>query len=200
MLKHKPRSKIARNKPTTDPSQSSALQDPITPSLDEEASKDVEDAFWQTPAAPARILHFTDTMLMDEQPDLGDVSIGDMSIISFDSPLKTASSSSAESSFDVGLANDSLLESESEPLAHEESGGTDGNLENLDEDDEADRTVVLQKPFPIASLPADPAPLSPPIADTVSSTPAQTSQPKLRINSEMERISVSNFESYSPFF
>jgi hypothetical protein len=118
-------------------------------------------------------------MLMDEQPDLGlgDISVGDISTVSFGSPVKTES---AESSFNLGV------EAEADPTGVGDSlVGAEDEEENEDE-----MTVVLPKPPPVSSPPAQPAPSPPPTTDPEAPTPAR--QPKVRINSEVERIAVSN--------
>jgi hypothetical protein len=115
-------------------------------------------------------------MLMDEQPDLGleDISVGDISTVSFGSPLKTES---RESSFDLGI------EADADPV------GVDDSLVGAEEDDEGERTIVLPK-LPPVSPPAESAPCLTPIAAPEVPTPAR--QPKVRINSEMERVAVSD--------
>jgi hypothetical protein len=121
-------------------------------------------------------------MLMDEQPDigLGDVSTGDTSTLSFDSPVKT---DSLENSFDLGIN------------AEVDADDVDSSLVVAEEeDDEDEKTIVLPKPPPVSSpiaelAPPVPVPLPSPAANVEAPTPAR--QPKLRINSEMERIIVS---------
>jgi hypothetical protein len=115
-------------------------------------------------------------MLMDEQPDVGlrDISAGDLSTVSFGSPVKT---DSVESSF--------VLEVEADT-----TGLDDSLLGVEDEEDEGEKTIVLPKPPPAASPPTEPVTSPPHIAEAEVSTPAR--QPKVRINSEMERIAVSD--------
>ena len=114
-------------------------------------------------------------MLMDEQPDLGlgDISIGDISTLSFGSPVKT---DSVPSSFDIGD------DAEANPV------GVDDSL--IDAEDEGEETIVLPKTPLVSSPPAELAPSSPPIVNAEAPTPAR--QPKLRITSETERIVVSD--------
>lgn len=113
---------------------------------------------------------------MDEQPDVGlrDISAGDLSTVSFGSPVKT---DSVESSF--------VLEVEADT-----TGLDDSLLGVEDEEDEGEKTIVLPKPPPAASPPTEPVTSPPHIAEAEVSTPAR--QPKVRINSEMERIAVSD--------
>lgn len=132
--------------------------------------------FWQTPAAPTRILHFTDTMLTDEQPDadLRDISADNLSTVSFGSPVKT---DSVESSF--------VLEVEADTT------GLDDSLFGAeDEEDEGEKTIILPKLPTATSPPTEPVAPPPPLAEAEVPTPAR--QPKVRVNSEMERITVND--------
>ena len=115
-------------------------------------------------------------MLMDEQPDLGmgDDSAGDLSTLSFGSPVKA---DSAESSFDLGV------DTEIEPV------GVDDSLAGT-EDDEGEKTIVLPKPPPAPSPPVERASSRSLVVDLDVPTPAR--QPKVKVNSETERIAVSN--------
>lgn len=124
-------------------------------------------------------MHFTDTMLMDEMPDLNDVSAGDVSTLSFGTPLKDRSE---ESSFHLGGADDSL-EIDSDEINNSLMGDDP-------EEDEGDQTVRLPNPPSVASLPPVPIPASPPPPAAVD-VPAPARQPKVKVNTEMERIAVS---------
>ncbi|KZP34297.1 hypothetical protein FIBSPDRAFT_1035367 [Athelia psychrophila] len=192
-----------RLKPTTRP-----LVSPSTPSFQSEPSsseispstststkgqdslQDAEAAFWQSSSSPA-LMKFTDTMITDEIPDLGDVSIGGSSM-TFDSPLKSKDQDQdqEENSF---FLNDGDEEDYTEVIPQGVVGASaDENWledeEAVDEDgDEGDEDQTLRLPKPPSPV-SEPTPEPPPPPAAQPPTPAR--QSKVKINSEMERIAA----------
>ena len=155
-----------------------------------------EDTFWNTPGASEPPLRF-DNLLTDELAELGDVSM------SFSSPItvRTAISSPAGSSranepstpTPVGIP-EALSGLESSPYEDKQVPDED---EDVDLDEEADKTVVLTVK-PTLSIPESP-PSAPPVTETKSpgtnsapqpGTPSGPKKSRVRINSEVERIVV----------
>lgn len=140
---------------------------------------------------------------MDEQPDLGDVSLGDVSSSSIGiiSPVKEGTES-AESSFDAGLGGDESLDDDTDVASEAQtvneddiSLGADDSFEDEGDDDEGEKTVVMKQPLP-ASPPEEPQPPAPVIEEPP--LPAHSTQPNIKVNSEMERIVVSwHLDSYT---
>jgi hypothetical protein len=157
--------------------------------------------FWNTPAASARTLRFTEK-LMDEQVD-----INDMSVISFTSPVPRPRSVLSS----LGLPVDD------DPLDHGEHNTGEGDsvlpdISNRPEEElpdselevndvDGEQTVVLNK-LP-SSLPINPAlpddatpPETPLSAKPDSQTPAagppeSARKPKIRMVAEIEKIVAS---------
>ena len=132
-------------------------------------------------------------MLMDEQPNLGDVSVS-ISSIEIDSPVKEGTGS-AESSFDAGLGGgeslDDDIDAASEAKKDNEddiSLGIDDSFEYEGECDEGEKTVVMKRAPPVSS-PEEPQLLTP-IIDKPP-LPARSTLFNIKVNSEIERIVVS---------
>ncbi|KAL4080233.1 hypothetical protein V8B97DRAFT_718024 [Scleroderma yunnanense] len=182
------------------------------PQLSDSEADPQEDAFWFTPATPARTLRFTDK-LMDEEVDFGEVST-----ISFDSPgpaaprsvfasLATGKSPDNEDLADVTTPDDSIfgLGVQRDDVSNEKSQDAfDGEGEEhvssqLDVSEDEEQTVVLKKfaPTPPPQLPDDPSsqPASgaysgssdPPVEVQFANEPAPKA-PKVRVTPELERI------------
>ncbi|KAG1715739.1 hypothetical protein ID866_1407 [Astraeus odoratus] len=177
---------------------------PPVPSSNEEDPH--EDAFWTTPATPARTLRFTEK-LMDEEVDLGEVST-----LSFDSPGPAAPQSVFANL--AGRASDPTAhDSVCDASDHRDDGefygdelalgtGVDDEFEHFDhpaEDLEAEeeKTVVLRKlpPSPPPQVTSAPPSL---LERQPKSTPPKVDQPsetattalKVRVTPELERIAA----------
>ncbi|KAF8070274.1 hypothetical protein FPV67DRAFT_1009151, partial [Lyophyllum atratum] len=150
-----------------------------------------EDNFWNTPAAAARTLHFSDNLL-DEQVDLGDITT-----TSFMSPTPSVKTGVTSPFMPP---DDSFIYSP--PVSterHEEEETDDQEGEEDEEHDEEDeKTVVLRKPLPESRTPepqtSHPASL-PEVSIQESPTPFPSGTPgaihgKVRVNSEVERITA----------
>ncbi|KAH7923946.1 hypothetical protein BV22DRAFT_1014298 [Leucogyrophana mollusca] len=167
-----------------------------------------EDMFWNTPAASARTLRFTDNLLNEE------VDLGDVSVMSFTSPVPpprsmlTAIGDLGNSGGDRSLdgpedvadprINDSMM---SDADANDDSifaPTLDGPDEEEDGNDEGEPTVVLKKapespPSTSPSLVTEGPIGAPPGVSTpphpASTKPSESAKkPKVRVNNEMERI------------
>ncbi|KAG1746080.1 hypothetical protein EDB19DRAFT_2023448 [Suillus lakei] len=159
-----------------------------------------EEMFWNTPAASARTLRFTEK-LMDEEVDINDVSV-----MSFTSPIPRPRS--VLSSLGLPVDDDSLNGGEHDigqddsviPDPPDGEDLLDKGSEPEVGDGDGEQTVVLKK-LP-SSLPPNPTPLG-------SNTPPETSlpanselrapaavppesarKPKVRMNAEIEKIVV----------
>ncbi|KAG2153871.1 hypothetical protein DEU56DRAFT_426235 [Suillus clintonianus] len=162
--------------------------------------KTQEEMFWNTPAASARTLRFTEK-LMDEEVDINDVSI-----MSFTSPVPRPRSVLSS----LGLpVDDESLDNEEHDIGQDDSvmpDPPDGEElpDNGDElevnDGDGEQTVVLKK-LPL-SLPPNPTPLKsatppetslPAISELQSPAvvpPGSARKPKVRMNAEIEKIVV----------
>jgi hypothetical protein len=156
--------------------------------------------FWNTPAASARTLRFTEK-LMDEEVDINDVSV-----LSFTSPvprprsvLSSLGLPADEDSLDDGGRDARPDESIMPDPPDEEELAEEGNQEEVDDGNE-EQTVILKK-YPLSSPPKHTPPESNPPADTplhahpepqtpAAVPPESTRKPKVRMNSEIERIVV----------
>ncbi|KAL4074271.1 hypothetical protein J3A83DRAFT_4358072 [Scleroderma citrinum] len=156
------------------------------PQLSDSEADPQEDAFWFTPATPARTLRFTDK-LMDEEVDFGEVST-----ISFDSP-----GPAAPRIFGLGVQRDDVSNEKSQDAFDGE--GEEHVSSQLDVSEDEEQTVVLKKfaPTPPPQLPDDPSsqPASgaysgssdPPVEVQFANEPAPKA-PKVRVTPELERI------------
>ncbi|KAF5386257.1 hypothetical protein D9615_002432 [Tricholomella constricta] len=144
-----------------------------------------EDSIWNTPAAAARTLRFTDN-LMDEQVDLGDITTN-----SFSSPILPSKTGTVSP---LTAADDSSIRTPTIPLNFNEEKAMEGDQEAEDEQSggdggEEEHTVVLRNPHaapetpePRPSLPMPQAEES--VPETSLSTPSDTpsaTQAKARI-------------------
>ncbi|KAG1777023.1 hypothetical protein EV702DRAFT_299960 [Suillus placidus] len=159
-----------------------------------------EERFWNTPAASARTLRFTEK-LMDEEVDINDVSI-----MSFTSPIPR--SRSVLSSLGLPVDDDSLDGGEHnigqgdsvlpDPSDEPEEELRDNELEVDDGDQE--QTVVLKKlpsslpPNPTppegTTPPETPLPTNPELQTPTAGPPESVRKPKVRMNVEIEKIVV----------
>jgi hypothetical protein len=157
--------------------------------------------FWNTPAASARTLRFTEK-LMDEEVDINDVSV-----LSFTSPvprprsvLSSLGLPADEDSLDDGGRDARPDESIMPDPPDEEELAEEGNQEEVDDGNE-EQTVILKK-HPLSSPPKHTPPESNTPADaplhahpepqTPAAVPPESARkPKVRMNSEIERIVVS---------
>ncbi|KAG1865862.1 hypothetical protein DFJ58DRAFT_863502 [Suillus subalutaceus] len=159
-----------------------------------------EEMFWNTPAASARTLRFTEK-LMDEEVDIDDVSI-----MSFTSPVPRPRS--VLSSLGLPVDDDSLDNGEHD-IGQDDSVMPDP-LDKLEEellgseleadDGDGEQTVVLKK-LP-SSLPPNPTPpdgTTPPetplpanseLQTPAAGPPESVRKPKVRMNVEIEKIVV----------
>ncbi|KAA1474250.1 hypothetical protein DENSPDRAFT_882650 [Dentipellis sp. KUC8613] len=173
---------------TAGPSRPAAPKTPVSPPLPSKPDSQ-EDEFWNTPGAPARTLQFRNELLMDEQVEIGDITS------SFASPV------SAVRTVMPGGAAEELGEPVDE--APDEAVDEDEAI-----DEEGEKTVVLKKlsppPQPSPPPPAEPeesyvseVDIEPPASaqplpqdEVQPSTPADPKKPKLRITSDVERITA----------
>jgi hypothetical protein len=155
-----------------------------------------EEMFWNTPAASARTLRFTDK-LMDEEVDINDISV-----ISFTSPVPRPRS--VLSSLGLPANDDSLViggrdtrpdESVILDPADEDELVKEGD--ELEMDDE-EQTIVLTKLPQLLSPKPTPAERNTPpetpqpeLQTPAVVPPGSTRKPKVSMNSEIERIVVS---------
>ncbi|KAG6862285.1 hypothetical protein C0995_015982 [Termitomyces sp. Mi166 len=148
-----------------------------------------EDSFWNTTAATAKTLRFTDNILditdslLDEQVDLGDIS----AISS--SPIPPAWTSLFTPQGDPLQITPSDLNSSSEESIDAQKENV-GDVDDREvEEGEDEKTVVVTKP--VKEEPITPPSTSPMQNLTPATSPVDTlkvKQPKLRVNSEVERI------------
>ncbi|OSX66651.1 hypothetical protein POSPLADRAFT_1132375 [Postia placenta MAD-698-R-SB12] len=150
-----------------------------------------EETFWNTPAASARTLHFTGESLLDEHVDVGDISG-----VSFASPLPVRSS--IQSLPRLAVAEDDEPETQLEPdiaeLESMDDGKSMGSVDGPPEDEvEEEQTVVMRQPPPggavdvpdeVAEAALEPASEPPPVAETHGV--ARSS--KVRVTTELEHI------------
>ncbi|KAG2342545.1 hypothetical protein BDR05DRAFT_934910 [Suillus weaverae] len=159
-----------------------------------------EEKFWNTPAASARTLRFTEK-LMDEEVDINDVSI-----MSFTSPVPRPRS--VLSSLGLPVDDDSLDNGEHnigqdcsvmpDVSDEPEEELRDNDLEADDGDQE--QTVVLKKlpsslpPNPTppegTTPPETPLPTNPELQTLTAGPPESARKPKVRMNVEIEKIVV----------
>ncbi|RDB24854.1 hypothetical protein Hypma_008095 [Hypsizygus marmoreus] len=155
-----------------------------------------EDKFWNTPAAAARTLRFTDN-LMDEQVDLGDITT-----TSFMSPLPPSPSTRSRPG-----SSRRLLDTTPEDLTFQDTRRTlDESVlaqkdehrqeyeDDLEQGREEEETVVLKRLLPVSGTPEPSASPSAPRSDEQSiadaSVPVHTKLPKVKVNSDVERITA----------
>jgi hypothetical protein len=157
--------------------------------------------FWNTPAASARTLRFTEK-LMDEEVDINDVSV-----MSFTSPVPRPRSVLSslglpvdDDSLDNGkhdiVQDDSVMPDPSDKL--EEELGSELELN----DGDGEQTVVLKKlpsSFPLdptpqegTTLPETPLPANSQLQTPGAGPRESARKPKVFLNVEMEKIVVSN--------
>ncbi|KAG6854063.1 hypothetical protein C0991_011041 [Blastosporella zonata] len=158
----------------------SKLKAPPSPSSSQ------EDSFWNTPAATARTLRFTDNImdaesLLHEQVDLGDISSA-----SFTSPMPTSRS------MRVSPQDDSLQISPNTlfPIDDDNETKEEDEEEYEAEAGEDEKTVVMKRPNPEPQIPpalSDAQELTP---ETPASDTPGTKSSKVKINSEVERITT----------
>jgi len=157
--------------------------------------------FWNTPAASARTLRFTDK-LMDEEVDINDVSV-----ISFTSPvprprsvLSSLGLPADEDFIDDGGRDTMPNESVMPDPPDEEELAEEGNEQEVDDAD-AEQTVVL-KTLPSSppqnhrraesNAPSEIPLLAQPELQIPAAVPPESARkPTVRMNSEIERIVVS---------
>ena len=187
-----------------------AVRNPAVPPPPMSPPDAQEDAFWNTPGAPARILQFSDDLLLDEAMDMGNVTT------SFTSPVARKSTHLA---FSLPSEDSFSLSSPSKP-----PGGPDVGNEGPDDaetsfdtpEDEAsemsildgspqeqetssldDATVVLSKvaPAPLSATEDVSVIKTGPSNEPISpvGTPSVKKKQKFRINNDVERIVVSVF-------
>ncbi|KAH7908607.1 hypothetical protein BJ138DRAFT_1115696 [Hygrophoropsis aurantiaca] len=160
-----------------------------------------EENFWNTPAASARTLRFTDNLLKEE------VDLEDVSMMSFTTPVPPPRSMLAsigslghsgpeqplnvlEADIHDPQADDSLL---GRTEADDSIFAPDDPEDEENGNDEGDPTVVLRKP----SASPSPVPSASPIRETSTSTHylpenllESAKKPKFRSSNEMDRIVV----------
>ncbi|KAG0708318.1 hypothetical protein DFH29DRAFT_891901 [Suillus ampliporus] len=157
-----------------------------------------EEMFWNTPAASARTLRFTEK-LMDEEVDINDVSI-----MSFTSPVPRPRSVLSS----LGLpVDDGSIDNEGHDAGQDDSVMPDpsdeqelpdnGNEPEVDDGD-GEQTVVLKKlpssstqnPTPPDSTtpPETPLPAHPELQTPAVVPPESARKPKVRMNAEIEKI------------
>ncbi|OAX40838.1 hypothetical protein K503DRAFT_798455 [Rhizopogon vinicolor AM-OR11-026] len=158
--------------------------------------KTQEEMFWNTPAASVRTLRFTEK-LMDEEVDINDVSV-----MSFTSPVSRPRS--VLSSLGLPVDDDSFDNGERGTRSDESAMPDPPDKEvvakecNEQEVYDGEQTVVLKKlpssshPEPILAEsntpPETPLPAHPELPTPAAVPPGSARKPKVRMNSEIERI------------
>lgn len=169
-----------------------------------------EDMFWNTPAAAAKTLRFTDNLLMDEHVDLGDIST-----TSFASPPPFTKGTllSAHNFMNNGEPDhhetDVMDWDASEEPPEDNSNMLHDSILSHDEDvyepEELEEKTIVLKKIASSTRPESPEPLSTAInAKSLPVSPRvpgplespNTKHPKIRVNSEVERIVVG--DPYQP--
>jgi hypothetical protein len=160
-----------------------------------------EEMFWNTPAASARTLRFTEK-LMDEEVDINDVSV-----MSFTSPVPRPRS--VLSSLGLPVDDDSIDNGEHD-IAQDNSVMPDSPDKPLEElpgselemnDGDGEQTVVLNKlpsSLPLnptspegTALPETPLPANSQLQTPAIGPPESARKPKVFMNVEIEKIVVS---------
>ncbi|PCH43834.1 hypothetical protein WOLCODRAFT_132982 [Wolfiporia cocos MD-104 SS10] len=158
-----------------------------------------EESFWNTPDTAARTLHFTGDSLLDEQVDIGDVST-----VSFATPLPARVRSRSRSTPRPKTLEETLPdeadpepqpEPEPEPAADEQTSPIEG-----EENQEAEQTVTLEQPHPASpsqdvsivseATEEPPTPSPSPRAEEAETPLGSSRHQKVRITEETERIAV----------
>ncbi|KAI0063690.1 hypothetical protein BV25DRAFT_1990653 [Artomyces pyxidatus] len=156
-----------------------------------------EDMFWNTPAAPARTLQFSNELLIDEQVDLGDVTTSFSSPIG---PIRGAMGSRlvGEDEGDGSMDANGVEEDDETigPQIVDESGDT-VDEEGEDDPEDEEKTVMLKRLSPPSApqtettvdasvVEIEPAAL--PLPGGASTPPQSAKKQKVRITNEVERI------------
>ncbi|EPQ57372.1 hypothetical protein GLOTRDRAFT_137712 [Gloeophyllum trabeum ATCC 11539] len=152
-----------------------------------------EEMFWNTPASRARTLHFTESLIMDESVDLGNVTT------SFSSPLAGPASRASRHMVEEDEPEDEAEEEEEEsPAVGEEQDHEEQPDSPEEPETETDQeTVVLSKPPDEPPSPTRPPDTPASEIELVTETPSQPTpsggtesvrKPKVRITTEVERI------------
>ncbi|KAI0823620.1 hypothetical protein BC628DRAFT_1420665 [Trametes gibbosa] len=157
-----------------------------------------EDAFWNTPGAAGRTLHFTGDSLLDEEIDINDVSAA-----SFGTPTipqnKTVDRAPGRD-FSSRHASERSQNAKSDPPeGDDEEDEVESALEDDDDgviDETAEPTVVLSK-APLYHAPEASRTTSPPESEgalpakdlhTATPTPGATHRSKVKVTTELERV------------
>lgn len=205
-MKRKAQTGIRANKLT--PRRNLKVKPPSTP-----GPADPEHSFWNTPAASARTLRFTDDLLTDEQFDSEDLSA------SLASPLSTVRPPPLQrTEHHAGPHRQLRFEPKQPRITPPDRGSLsfalqaqrrpleDESQELGVEEDEEDQTVVIKRPYdnplprpatpPLESSPLESRAETPPIADD----PEQPKRSKFKITTEFEDIIVRNNFLYTHIY
>lgn len=159
-----------------------------------------EDAFWNTPGAAGRTLHFTGDSLLDEEIDINDVSAA-----SFGTPIVVPNKTTDRVPLRGPPSRHTLRpEEHSQDVQAEppEEDDDEAEVESFLDDDEADETAeptVVFKKAPLQPPPEDPPVVHPPEPQRVSPaedayianpTLGTSHRSKVKVTTELERIVV----------
>lgn len=161
-----------------------------------------EESIWNTPAAAARPLRFTDNLLIDEEPDLNDVSASFMSPPPPSPSIRKRAPSAhwvlddSSPVLNVGRSDPSAVNFDTEESAVPDEGDVSIDNDENDDEEEDEKTIVLKRPSPKPQPVEEPQ--SPPPAAAEPASPAlvnatdspRTKRSRVRITNEVERIVV----------